>query len=546
MSATPAAPGALSPPREELALLEARVESMRAVLVRLLQDVVRTESRLDDSRAASLLEANEQLVVAALGARTQAEAAAKALADASRVSGLDPLTDLPNRALMLDRLGHAIAQARRRGGRLALLFLDIDDFKAINDNCGHAVGDAVLRHVARGLVQSVREADTVSRHGGDEFLVLLTEVSQASDAALIADKVVAAVEAPCQVGALTLSLTASVGIGLYPDDGDDAATLIDRADAAMYLVKEHRRGQRSGRAAPATGAAAPRPAATEPIDRRLVRYEQALAAQEARQAQLQEVNEHLVLAALDAQELLAAAGDAQRRQAAFLDGVARELSDPMAPIRIATAMLGRLRTDEPLLPRAQAIIEQQAAQISRLVDTLRERAVAPWGLVRQPVDMVALMQQAVAACRPAMDRRRQTLELALPAGPLLLQGDPARLAQALANLLGNATLYTQDEGTIRLAAAVDAGSLVVTLTDDGIGITPEALPGVFDPFMQDMHAVGLHDSGLGIGLTAVREIVQAHGGHVVARSAGRGLGSCFVVTLPLPAAPADLQPSSAA
>ena len=206
---------------------------------------------------------------------------------------------------------------------------------------------------------------------------------------------------------------------------------------------------------------------------------------------MQEVNEHLVLAALDAQELLAAAGDAQRRQAAFLDGVARELSDPMAPIRIATAMLGRLRTDEPLLPRAQAIIEQQAAQISRLVDTLRERAVAPWGLVRQPVDMVALMQQAVAA-------------------------------------------------------AVDAGSLVVTLTDDGIGITPEALPGVFDPFMQDMHAVGLHDSGLGIELTAVREIVQTHGGHVVARSAGRGLGSCFVVSLPLPAAPADVQPSSAA
>ena len=132
-----------------------------------------------------------------------------------------------------------------------------------------------------------------------------------------------------------------------------------------------------------------------------------------------------------------------------------------------------------------------------------------------------------------------------PAGPLLLQGDPVRLAQALANLLANATLYTQEGGTIRLAATADASSLVVTLTDDGIGITAEALPGVFDPFMQDMHAVGLHDGGLGIGLTAVREIVQAHGGHVVAHSAGRGLGSSFVVTLPLRAAADDAQPSSA-
>jgi diguanylate cyclase (GGDEF)-like protein/PAS domain S-box-containing protein len=149
----------------------------------------------------------------------------------------DALTDLPNRLLLNDRLARSIALARRYHRRLAVLFLDCDRFKHINDTLGHAIGDQVLRSVARRLTTCVRESDTVSRHGGDEFLVLLSEVDQAEDAGLIAEKIVSSVAEPHLVAGHELTLTASAGIALYPEDGQDAESLIMRADAAMYHAK---------------------------------------------------------------------------------------------------------------------------------------------------------------------------------------------------------------------------------------------------------------------------------------------------------------------
>lgn len=149
----------------------------------------------------------------------------------------DALTDLPNRLLLNDRLARTIALARRYGRRVAILFLDCDRFKHINDSLGHNVGDQVLRSVSRRLVTSVRESDTVSRHGGDEFLILLSEVDQPEDAGLIAEKVVASIAEPHLVAGHELMLTASVGIALYPEDGQDAQTLIMHADTAMYHAK---------------------------------------------------------------------------------------------------------------------------------------------------------------------------------------------------------------------------------------------------------------------------------------------------------------------
>jgi diguanylate cyclase (GGDEF)-like protein/PAS domain S-box-containing protein len=149
----------------------------------------------------------------------------------------DALTDLPNRLLLNDRLTRAIALARRYGRRLAVLFLDCDRFKHINDTLGHPIGDHVLRSVSRRLTTCVRESDTVSRHGGDEFLVLLSEVDQPEDAGLIAEKIVSSVAEPHHVGGHELTLTASVGIALYPEDGQDAQSLIMRADTAMYHAK---------------------------------------------------------------------------------------------------------------------------------------------------------------------------------------------------------------------------------------------------------------------------------------------------------------------
>ena len=149
----------------------------------------------------------------------------------------DALTDLPNRLLLNDRLARAIALARRYGRRLAVLFLDCDRFKHINDTLGHAVGDQVLRSIAKRLTTCVRESDTVSRHGGDEFLVLLSEIDHPVDAEAIGQKIVASIAEPHFVSGHELQLTASVGIALYPEDGQDAQSLIMRADTAMYHAK---------------------------------------------------------------------------------------------------------------------------------------------------------------------------------------------------------------------------------------------------------------------------------------------------------------------
>jgi len=149
----------------------------------------------------------------------------------------DALTDLPNRLLLNDRLARSIALARRYGRRLAVLFLDCDRFKHINDTLGHAIGDQVLRSIAKRLTTCVRESDTVSRHGGDEFLILLSELDHPEDAEAIAQKIVDSIAEPHHIAGHELQLTASVGIALYPEDGQDAQSLIMRADTAMYYAK---------------------------------------------------------------------------------------------------------------------------------------------------------------------------------------------------------------------------------------------------------------------------------------------------------------------
>jgi diguanylate cyclase (GGDEF)-like protein/PAS domain S-box-containing protein len=150
----------------------------------------------------------------------------------------DDLTDLPNRILFNDRLTQAIALAQRHRQKLALLYLDVDRFKHINDSLGHTVGDHLLQSVAQRLVASVRNSDTVSRQGGDEFVILLPEVRHAQDAAVAAEKVRVALTAPHYIDQHDLHLTASIGIVIYPDDGMEGKTLLTNADFAMYHAKE--------------------------------------------------------------------------------------------------------------------------------------------------------------------------------------------------------------------------------------------------------------------------------------------------------------------
>src|SRR6202046_5625821 len=168
-----------------VAALKQQADAIRADIARSRRELVQVQRDIAGTRAAQLVEANEQLVLAALQAETIAEAATGHLDELARTSQRDALTDTPNRALMLDRLENAIALARRHVTRLAVLFLDLDQFKHINDTLGHMVGDEVLRLVARRLESVVRASDSVSRHGGDEFLVLVGEITQSADAAVI-------------------------------------------------------------------------------------------------------------------------------------------------------------------------------------------------------------------------------------------------------------------------------------------------------------------------------------------------------------------------
>ena len=149
----------------------------------------------------------------------------------------DALTGLPNRILLYDRLQQALARARRRRGTFAVLFIDLDGFKAINDQHGHAMGDLFLQHVAQRLTGVLRAADTVSRLGGDEFIVLVDELSKPEDAALVAQKLIRELSCPCILEGKALNSTPSIGISCFPDDGVDPETLIQRADQAMYRAK---------------------------------------------------------------------------------------------------------------------------------------------------------------------------------------------------------------------------------------------------------------------------------------------------------------------
>ena len=153
-----------------------------------------------------------------------------------RISYQDALTSLPNRALLLDRIRHGVVAARRDGCRAALLFLDIDRFKDVNDSLGRAAGDALLREVGRRLVQTMREEETVARVGSDLFVAFLPRVAEGAEAAATARKMLARVAEPLAVDGQILHMTACIGAAVFPDDGKDAETLLQHADAALHCA----------------------------------------------------------------------------------------------------------------------------------------------------------------------------------------------------------------------------------------------------------------------------------------------------------------------
>lgn len=204
-----------------------------------LRDTVAQDMSADQVNM--LRQANEKLVVATMESRNLTDQVQMANDQLDHLARHDALTNLPNRILLQDRLSQAIELAHRQGRQLALMFMDLDQFKHINDSLGHTVGDQLLQSVAQRLVACVRQSDTISRQGGDEFVLLLPFIEHSEDAAFSAQKILTALAEPHHIELHSLHISASIGISVYPDDGQDAETLIKNADAAMYHVKENGR-----------------------------------------------------------------------------------------------------------------------------------------------------------------------------------------------------------------------------------------------------------------------------------------------------------------
>jgi PAS domain S-box-containing protein len=237
--------------------------------------------------------------------------------------------------------------------------------------------------------------------------------------------------------------------------------------------------------------------------------------------------------------------EAERQMNEFLAMLAHELRNPLAPIRNALSVLQMTAPAQGKEAWARNIIDRQLTHMTRLVDDLLDVSRITSGKItlhREPIDLRDAIATAVEASRPLIDARHHRLEVTVPPEPLRMSADATRLAQVVVNLLNNAAKYTPEGGHIRLSLDSNGSQAIVRVRDNGMGITPELLPHVFDLFMQGQRSLDRSEGGLGIGLTLVHRLAHMHGGSVEAHSAGTGRGSEFVVRLPLAGADAPADP----
>jgi len=242
----------------------------------------------------------------------------------------------------------------------------------------------------------------------------------------------------------------------------------------------------------------------------------------------------------DAEDVLR---EADRRKDEFLATLSHELRNPLAPIRNALELLRRGTEDAAVRERALAITERQVQQLVRLTDDLLDMSRITRNKIElrcERIDLRTAISSALETIAPHSNAAGHEVTVNLPASPLWVYADLTRLAQAFANILNNAVKFTERGGRIAVSASVDGRDTVVTLTDTGIGIDPEAVPSIFGMFVQIDRGVGHTPSGLGIGLALAKRLVELHEGHIEAKSAGPGTGTTFIVRLPV-AAPADEQ-----
>jgi PAS domain S-box-containing protein len=243
--------------------------------------------------------------------------------------------------------------------------------------------------------------------------------------------------------------------------------------------------------------------------------------------------------------------DAYRRKDEFLAMVSHELRNPLAPIVNAMHILRLQGGENPMQREARGMIERQTAHLARIVDDLLEISRIATGRIHlrtSKVELNSIVNRATAASRPLIESRRHQLSASLCEEPIWLNADPVRLEQVVVNLLNNAAKYTGEGGRIWLTVRPLENEAEIRVKDTGVGIEPAVLPRIFDLFTQAEKSLARSQGGLGIGLALVRSLVEMHGGSVTAESGGLGMGSEFIVRLPVVALPielADQAPSSA-
>jgi signal transduction histidine kinase len=247
--------------------------------------------------------------------------------------------------------------------------------------------------------------------------------------------------------------------------------------------------------------------------------------------------ESIIVVVFEVTDLARARRDADagnRAKDEFFAILGHELRNPLAPISTALHLM-RLR-DDGTLAKERAVIERQVAQISRLVDDLLDVSRMTRGTVtlnRAPLELFEVVARAAEMAGPLLEQRRHRLSLDVPLEGLVVDGDGGRLAQVVSNLLANAAKYTEPGGQVSVSAEKQDGRVRLRVADTGIGISPEMISRIFEPFAQEQQSLDRAQGGLGLGLTIVSSLVKLHGGVVTAVSAGRGAGSTFTVELPL-------------
>lgn len=251
--------------------------------------------------------------------------------------------------------------------------------------------------------------------------------------------------------------------------------------------------------------------------------------------QLRTANQHLVLATVKAQVLQEQAEERNRQQDEFLAMLAHELRNPMAPISNAAKLLESVIDAHPMLPQIQGIISRQVDHLTRLLDDLLDASRLTTGRVtlqKTVTQLNDILAHAIEVSRPHIEKRRQQLDIRL-SKPVMINGDAVRLSQVFLNLLINASKFTPLNGRIELSTERQAGSVVVTVKDNGCGIDPELQTRIFDLFIQGPRQLDRSEGGLGIGLSVAKAITELHGGQITVNSGGAGFGSEFLVRLPL-------------